>query len=651
MCGISGLITKNYSYKELFEDINLMRNEISHRGPDYSDAWIDTELGISFAHNRLSIVDLSSSGNQPMKSKNGNLIISFNGEIYNYKEIKEFLNKEFVDNSFWNGTSDTEVLLTAIEFLGLNKTLELVRGMFAFALYNKENREIILVRDRFGEKPLYWGFVKNKNNNSRNIVFGSELKAFKALKYFDNNLSNKGIMQYLNYGYISAPLSIYENIFQLPPGNLIRISQNKFIENYEYQPEPENWYKFLDKESAKIIDKSDHEITIHLENLLIKSISDQNNADVPICTFLSGGIDSSIVATLLQKIRNEKINTLTISFPDYDESSKFFNEGPFASRIAKHLGTNHNDIPITSKEALEIIPKMSEIYSEPFSDSSQIATYLLCKATKESSYKVALTGDGADELFGGYNRHIFLPKIYKLFGKAPQKLNKIIALLIENIPLSEKGLAKDKRQKLSNIISNSKNIESSYEGLLNLWFDKKNHVLKKEFHSDLKKDITLPMASTISERIMLKDLIDYLPSDILVKTDRASMANSIETRCPFLDHEIAEFSRLIPLSLKSNSKNFSRSGKVILKNILGKYIPEELFLRPKSGFSVPIGQWLKSSLKDWANELLSENKIKKQGYLDYKIIKKLWESHLSNKYDYTPQLWCILMWQSWLENN
>tara|TARA_A100001388_G_scaffold264781_1_gene236362 strand:+ start:3689 stop:5644 length:1956 start_codon:yes stop_codon:yes gene_type:complete len=651
MCGISGLITKNYSYKELFEDINLMRNEISHRGPDYSDAWIDTELGISFAHNRLSIVDLSSSGNQPMKSKNGNLIISFNGEIYNYKEIKEFLNKEFVDNSFWNGTSDTEVLLTAIEFLGLNKTLELVRGMFAFALYNKENREIILVRDRFGEKPLYWGFVKNKNNNSRNIVFGSELKAFKALKYFDNNLSNKGIMQYLNYGYISAPLSIYENIFQLPPGNLIRISQNKFIENYEYQPEPENWYKFLDKESAKIIDKSDHEITIHLENLLIKSISDQNNADVPICTFLSGGIDSSIVATLLQKIRNEKINTLTISFPDYDESSKFFNEGPFASRIAKHLGTNHNDIPITSKEALEIIPKMSEIYSEPFSDSSQIATYLLCKATKESSYKVALTGDGADELFGGYNRHIFLPKIYKLFGKAPQKLNKIIALLIEKIPLSEKGLAKDKRQKLSNIISNSKNIESSYEGLLNLWFDKKNHVLKKEFYSDLKKDITLPMASTISERIMLKDLIDYLPSDILVKTDRASMANSIETRCPFLDHEIAEFSRLIPLSLKSNSKNFSRSGKVILKNILGKYIPEELFLRPKSGFSVPIGQWLKSSLKDWANELLSENKIKKQGYLDYKIIKKLWESHLSNKYDYTPQLWCILMWQSWLENN
>ncbi len=651
MCGISGLITKNYSYKELFEDINLMRNEISHRGPDYSDAWIDTELGISFAHNRLSIVDLSSSGNQPMKSKNGNLIISFNGEIYNYKEIKEFLNKEFVDNSFWNGTSDTEVLLTAIEFLGLNKTLELVRGMFAFALYNKENREIILVRDRFGEKPLYWGFVKNKNNNSRNIVFGSELKAFKALKYFDNNLSNKGIMQYLNYGYISAPLSIYENIFQLPPGNLIRISQNKFIENYEYQPEPENWYKFLDKESAKLIDKSDHEITIHLENLLIKSISDQNNADVPICTFLSGGIDSSIVATLLQKIRNEKINTLTISFPDYDESSKFFNEGPFASRIAKHLGTNHNDIPITSKEALEIIPKMSEIYSEPFSDSSQIATYLLCKATKESSYKVALTGDGADELFGGYNRHIFLPKIYKLFGKAPQKLNKIIALLIEKIPLSEKGLAKDKRQKLSNIISNSKNIESSYEGLLNLWFDKKNHVLKKEFYSDLKKDITLPMASTISERIMLKDLIDYLPSDILVKTDRASMANSIETRCPFLDHEIAEFSRLIPLSLKSNSKNFSRSGKVILKNILGKYIPEELFLRPKSGFSVPIGQWLKSSLKDWANELLSENKIKKQGYLDYKIIKKLWESHLSNKYDYTPQLWCILMWQSWLENN
>ena len=651
MCGISGLITRNYSYGELLEDINLMKNEISHRGPDYSDTWIDSELGISFAHNRLSIVDLSPAGNQPMKSRNGNLIISFNGEIYNYKEIKQLLNKDYVDNSFWKGSSDTEVLLTAIEFLGLSKTLELVKGMFAFALWNKENREIILVRDRFGEKPLYWGFIKNKNNNSRNIAFSSELKAFKALNYFDNKLCNKGISQYFDHGYISAPLSIYENLFQLPPGNLLRISQTKFVENYEYNPEPQNWYKFLDKDDKKITHKTDFEISIHLEHLLTKSIKDQNNADVPICTFLSGGIDSSIVATLLQKIRNEKVNTMTISFPDHCESSKTFDEGPFASRIANHLGTNHNDIPITSKEALQIIPNISEVYSEPFSDSSQIATYLLCKATKESSFKVALTGDGADELFGGYNRHIFLPKIYSFFEKAPEKTKKLVTFLIENLPLSDKGLVKDKRQKLINIIKKSNSLESSYEGLLNLWADQKNHVLKKEFYSELNKDISLPLATSISERIMLKDLLDYLPSDILVKTDRASMANSIETRSPFLDHQVAEFSRLIPLNLKSKSGNFSRSGKLILKNILAKYIPRELFLRPKSGFSVPIGEWLKNSLKDWAIELLSEEKIKQQGYLDYKIIKKLWESHLSNKYDYTPQLWCVLMWQSWLDNN
>ena len=651
MCGISGLITRNYSYGEILEDINLMKNEISHRGPDYSDIWIDSELGISFAHNRLSIVDLSPAGNQPLKSRNGNLIISFNGEIYNYKEIKEFLNKNYVDNSFWRGSSDTEVLLTAIEFLGLNKTLELVRGMFAFALWNKENREIILVRDRFGEKPLYWGFIKNKNNNSRNIAFGSELKAFKALNYFDNKLCSKGISQYFDHGYISAPLSIYENLFQLPPGNLVRISQPKFVENYEYNPEPQNWYKFLDKDNKKIIHKTDYEITSHLEHLLTKSIKDQNNADVPICTFLSGGIDSSIVATLLQKIRSEKVNTMTISFPDHCESSKTFDEGPFALKIANHLGTNHNDIPITSKEALQIIPNISEVYSEPFSDSSQIATYLLCKATKESSYKVALTGDGADELFGGYNRHIFLPKIYSFFEKAPEKTKNLVTFLIKNLPLSNRGLVKDKRQKLINIINKSNSLESSYEGLLNLWVDQKNHVLKKEFYSDLNKDISLPLATSISERIMLKDLLDYLPSDILVKTDRASMANSIETRSPFLDHQVAEFSKKIPLNLKSKSSNFSRSGKLILKNILAKYIPRELFLRPKSGFSVPIGEWLKNSLKDWAIELLSEEKIKQQGYLDYKIIKKLWESHLSNTYDYTPQLWCVLMWQSWLDNN
>ncbi len=651
MCGIVGLISKNYTHQELFEDISCMKNQISHRGPDDSGIWIDSSSGISIAHNRLSIIDLSMSGHQPMKSKNGRFIISFNGEIYNYKEIKKLFNKELVDSSFWDGNSDTEVLLTAIEILGLNETLKIIKGMFSFALWDKQEKELILVRDRFGEKPLYWGFIKNKKNNSRNIAFGSELKAFKGLKYFENNLSNIGMSQYFDYGYISAPKSIYKDIFQLPPGNLIRISQTKFFENNAYKPRIQNWYNFLDKENQNIKNVSESSIKIELEKLLTKSIKDQNNADVPICTFLSGGIDSSLIAALLQKIRPEKINTLTISFPDYKESSKEFDEGPFASKVANHLGTNHTNISITSKEAFNIIPNISQIYSEPFADSSQIATFLLCKACKEASYKVALTGDGADELFGGYNRHIFLPKIYSLLFKAPNEIKGLIAFLVGKIPLSNEGLVKDKRQKLINIINSSSSLETCYESLLNLWFTQKDNILHNDFLSSFNKDINLPNGKSIAERIMLKDLLDYLPSDILVKTDRASMANSIETRSPFLDHEIAEFSRIIPLSLKSSSKKFNRTGKIILKEILEKYIPPELFMRPKSGFAVPIGSWLKGPLKEWANDLLSNNKIKNQGYLNYKLVEEVWGKHINNEYDYTPQIWSILMWQSWLEQN
>ena len=650
MCGISGLITKDYSHQELFEEINLMKKALAHRGPDDSGTWIDNKLGITLAHNRLSIIDLSEAGHQPMKSKSGRFIISFNGEIYNHIQIKERLNKELNVKNIWRGSSDTEVLLYSIESLGLKKTLDSIKGMFAFAIWDKLNNEMTLVRDRFGEKPLYWGFIKNLKNNSRNIAFASELKAFLGLKSFNNKISNKGLSQYFDYGYISAPNSIYENIYQLPPGNLLRINYAKFFENHTYIPESICWYNFLERtNSKKILNKTN--TTEKLEQLLINSINSQNQADVPICTFLSGGIDSSTVAALLQKTSPHKINTMTISFPDYKESGKYFDEGPYAEKIAKFLGSNHTDIPITSNEALDIIPYLPEIYSEPFSDSSQIATYLLCKATKDTGYKVALTGDGSDELFGGYNRHIFLPKIYSIFTKAPAEIKNIINFMISRIPLSDKGLLKDKRQKLINSINKSKKIEDLYESLLNLWVNHNDNVLEKRFKNLHYKDLSLPKAQSIAERIMLKDLTSYLPSDILVKTDRASMANSIETRSPFLDHEIAEFSINIPVEKKSNSNKLSISGKIILREILRKHLPKELFKRPKSGFAVPIGTWLKGPLQEWANELLLEEKIMQQGYLDHKKVSKLWRMHKESKYDFTPQIWCILMWQSWLENN
>tara|TARA_Y100000589_G_scaffold313221_1_gene334340 strand:- start:19695 stop:21659 length:1965 start_codon:yes stop_codon:yes gene_type:complete len=650
MCGISGIITNNSTKEEIYKNINLMTSKIKHRGPDDYGVWIDTERGISMAHNRLSIIDLSKSGHQPMKSKNGRYIISFNGEIYNYKEIKVLLDKEFGISSRWNGASDTEVLITAIEFWGLRKTLDIIKGMFAFSLWDNDNRDIYLVRDRFGEKPLYWGFVRNNYNNYRDFVFSSELSAITALPFFNNKFSNKGLNDYFNYGYISAPNSIYDEIYQLIPGNLLKINQEEFFDNNLYNPKPEIWYKLTDKKKERNKSYNKNELKDILEDIITKSISLQNNADVPICTFLSGGIDSTLVATLLQKICIEKINTLTISFPGDKKSKSPFNEGPYAAKIANYLGTHHIDIPITPKDALGIIPNLCNIYSEPFSDSSQIATYLLCKATKYSGYKVALTGDGADELFGGYNRHIFTPRIYELLSKSPKELKKIIYLIIKNLPLSSKGLVKDKRQKIIKTINESNSIESIYEGLLNLGINNNQNLLINNIRGTNENIINVPFAKTNSERIMLKDLLFYLPSDILVKTDRASMHNSIETRAPLLDHEIAEFAVNLPLKMKSYSNKISRTGKIILKDILKKYIPEDMFLRPKAGFAVPIGSWLKGPLRDWACDLLSENKIKEQEFLNYKLIEEIWSKHNKNEYDYTPQLWCILMWQSWIEN-
>jgi len=651
MCGISGIISNTYDHLELIEVCNSMKNKISHRGPNDSGIWTERDSSVALAHNRLSIIDLSKAGNQPMKSKSGRYIISFNGEIYNYLEIKKILNKNYIDKYCWKSTCDTEVLINCIDVIGLDNTLKLIKGMFAFALWDKIKKEMILVRDRFGEKPLYWGFIKNIKNNKRDIVFASELNAFLGIKNFDNKLSKDGLNNYFNYGYISAPNSIYENIFQLLPGHLLKINQQKFKENYSYKPIAKSWYNFLKKEDTKIKSLNKNLISEKLENLLISSINNQNRADVPLCTFLSGGIDSSLVASLLQKISKDKINTVTISFPDYKETDKSFDESPFASKIAHQIDTNHNNIAITSKEALNIIPSISKIYSEPFSDSSQIATYILCKATRDLGYKVALTGDGADELFGGYNRHIFIPKIYSILHKAPTEVKNFLNLIISNIPMQNKGLLIDKKQKLIKAIYKSNSLENCYESILNLWFDQNENVLSKEFSKELSNSFCMPKANSISERIMLKDLIEYLPSDILVKTDRASMANSIETRAPFLDNEVAEFSKSIPEELKSNSGKISRSGKIILKKILSKYIPQELFIRPKSGFAVPIGTWLKGPLKEWAQELLLEKKIKEQGYLDYKKIDYIWKKHIQNRYDYTPQLWCILMWQSWLENH
>ena len=647
MCGVTGIISSNLSREDLYKNLDLMRQNINHRGPDDSGTWIDIELGIGIAHNRLSILDLSQCGHQPMKSKSGRYIISFNGEIYNHIEIKKKLNRKSFLN--WRGTSDTEVLIESLDLLGLKKTLKLIKGMFAFALWDNQEKILYLVRDRFGEKPLYWGFIRNDNNKS--FVFASELTSIKNLPIFHNKLSEEGIKKYFNYGYISPPTSIYDEIYQIMPGAYIEINYADLKRNNDYYPKTYSWYNFGLKEDNKYNFENDRNLSLKLENLITDSLSLQNNADVPVCTFLSGGIDSSLVASLLQKISPTKINTFTISFPEQGNEENLFNEGPYASKIANFLETNHTDIPLTSKDALDLIPNLSEIYSEPFSDSSQIPTYLLCKSARESGYKVALTGDGADELFGGYNRHIFLPKVFSIFKNKPKKFKQIISFLLNNIPLSSEGLIKDKRQKLIRSINNSDSIEQIYDSVLKLWIDHEQNVISSRYQYTPSEFLDIPLADTVAERIMLKDILFYLPSDILVKTDRASMYNSLETRAPFLDNDLAEFALNIPLNLKTSNQSYTRTGKYILKEILGKYIPKELFIRPKSGFAVPIGIWIKGPLKEWANDLLNQAKIKNQGFLESDKITKIWTSHLNNEYDYTPQIWSILMWQSWLNSS
>ncbi len=671
MCGFAGILTNpNFPNRSSLGKVaSKMAAAIAHRGPDDSGVWWQANEVIALAHQRLSILDLSRAGHQPMISHSGRHVIVFNGEIYNHLELRRELNSQR-NGTQWIGSSDTETLITAIETWGIEETLERTVGMFSIAIWDRKEHVLQLARDRFGEKPLYYGFTGE--GSQKTFLFASELAAIRSFPGFSNRINREALSQLLRFSAISAPCCIYQGMNQLLPGHLLTIRESDLEEPVTSQ----QWWCF--RTSAETASRQRYyqhqgQSNIHffnetealnaLEKTLQISIEKQSLADVSLGTFLSGGIDSSLITALLQKNNQQPIRSFTIGFEEED-----FNEAPFARSVAKHLGTDHCETILTASEAMEIIPSLAKIYSEPFADSSQIPTHLVCREARKNGLKVVLSGDGGDELFGGYNRYFWGPKIWSRVNWMPFHLRYLLGCTIRNIPPSKWDRAVKalgipqvghKAHKLAERLQRVRTSDELYLSLISEWKQPLSIMQCEESSYPIFEPpsaVNLPLPSLISEdpaeRMMAYDTLNYLPNDILTKLDRAAMAASLETRAPFLDHRVAEMAWQLPMTMKIRNKSAKQTqaiGKWALRQILYKYVPSELIDRPKAGFGIPIGQWLRGSLREWAEELLNPIVIENQGYLKSQPIQQLWEQHLTGRFDHTHKLWIILMWQAWLK--
>lgn len=619
--------------------LNDMGAAIVKRGPDSSGQWFDN-VSIGLVHQRLAIVDISAAGHQPMHSASQRYVMVFNGEIYNHLELRAEL--DAIALHHWHGHSDTETLLAAIEQWGLKLTLSKATGMFALALWDKQTKQLQLARDRFGEKPLYYGWQNNT------FLFGSTLNALRAHPAFAPEINRDAITLLLRHNYIPAPYSIYEHIYKLLPGNILSLNAN-----FEQQQE-EYWSArdVMAEAAANPCTLPEAEQLQQLEQSLSKAVAGQMIADVPLGAFLSGGVDSSLVVALMQAQSAKPIKTFSIGFED-----KRFNEAEFAKAVADHLGTEHTDLYVTTDDILAVIPKLAEIYDEPFSDSSQIPTYLVSKIAKQQ-VTVSLSGDAGDEVFCGYTRYALTAKVWGKLSKIPMFLRKIAANILTVLPISAWNTLAvlipkrarpdnlgDKLHKAALVLTAS-NIEQLYLGMVSHWQKPEQVVLKSvEPLTALTDPKRKPNFSDPLMQMMAQDTLSYLPDDILVKVDRAAMAVSLETRVPFLDHKVFEHAWHLPMSMKIKEGK----SKWCLRQILYKYVPEKLIERPKMGFAVPLDIWLRGPLKAWADSLLVKQRLQKEGFFDAHKVQQMWQEHLSGKRNWQYQLWDILMFQAWLE--
>lgn len=638
MCGINGFI--NNSTLDPKELLILMNKALRHRGPDRQDFWVDEQNRIGLAHTRLAILDLSESGNQPMLSRSGRFIMVFNGEIYNYKSIKEELENRKRIN--WRGASDTEILLEAIEQWGVKPTLVKCIGMFSIALFDKKQNILVLARDRMGEKPLYYGWIKS------NFVFSSEISAIASLPEFENQISKNSLGLYLQYSSIPEPYSIYENIYKLSQGGILEynLKTNKYLVDK---------YWSIDDELTKVTYSSDIEVVSTLNDLLVSSIGLQMEADVPTGAFLSGGIDSSTVAAIMQSLSSKKVDTFSIGF--HDEA---FNEANFAKKVANYIGSNHHELYVSDEELLSVVPNLSSIYSEPFSEASQIPTYLVSKLAKQS-VTVALSGDAGDELFCGYWRYHFANKLWSKIKGFALPLRQTISSSLSSMPhgawkflLTPLSFRKgaygevlnypDKILKFLPLLAVETKEELYHRGIIVHNREVEGLIYGfKEPETEFNHPPT--DFSSFYEMMMYYDLKTYLPNNNLTKVDRAAMAVSLETRVPLLDHRIVSFALSLPMQYKLRQGE----DKWVLKQVLYKYVPEDLFKRPKKGFAVPLSSWLRGPLKDWARELLDERSLKEQGFFDPAQVQRYWDEHQSGKRNWSVHLWDIILFQDWLK--
>jgi asparagine synthase (glutamine-hydrolysing) len=615
MCGIAGVLSSAPVDPRVMQ---RMVATLRHRGPDDEGIWIDG--GIGLGHRRLSVIDLSPNGHQPMVSQSGRFVLTFNGEIYNHAALRTGLESEGI--SGWRGHSDTETLLEAIASWGLREALRESAGMFALGLWDRHDRKLFLARDRFGEKPLYYGRA------GRAFLFASELKAIRAHPDFSGTIDRDALRIFAARGYVPAPRSIFQEISKLEPGMILTVDGGK-----------ERYWSYREVVESGLANPLPNEEAARreLESALIAAIQGQSVADVPVGMFLSGGIDSSTIAALWRKHSSRELRTYSMGF---EESG--FDEAPYAKAVSNHLGTVHTESYVTSAEARDVIPLLPAIYDEPFADPSQIPTYLMSKLAREN-VTVALSGDGGDELFGGYSRYRTAANLWRKMQRVPPSVRHAVGAALGKMALNRARFPGARLQRTFHRLEGVDSFAELYRSFRDEWTGEPSPVIGTASDGPTcELDLDVTDGSDLA-RMMYGDAVSYLPGDILCKVDRAAMAHGLEVRIPFLDHRVADVAARIPIGMKVRNGQ----GKYILKQLLSSHVPSRLFARPKAGFSVPIGAWLKGPLRPWADELLSRDRLDREGFFHGAMIQKRWQDHLAGRRDAAHSLWPVLMFQSW----